>query len=870
MKKILASPELKQALGKYNLPTWIFDGRKLAWAPGLIERGEVRFQVDLDAASRAKGEKARESSIFHVTIRKTTEIHVSALQGYLEQKTSFNTTVQEAMNFIDHLLRAGPSERLVAIKRNFYVKDGKAFSLMDQRVVEVHKGIYASVRMSHNLTQGGIGLALNADVANTAFWVPGHTFDKVIQGFLATCEKRWSNCSVVDIGKELRPIPRRDGTPQSSDAFKHLRKLRKLKFTVQHRNRNEDPNNRKVYTLIDFMSGPKYGPEGATARNVKFDWNGKMTSVEDYYNQKYQVTLKYVHMPLIDAGKGGAVPIELAVLEPMQRYNFKLNPDQTANMIKIAVTRPKVRKEAIEEKVALLGLGNDSRLKFYGVEFEKTFTKTQAKILQPPILKFRGTGKVEPKFAGRWDLRGMKFWKPNVAPLGSWGIVVMDACVDGRVAEQFITTFRQVFTGHGGNAPSSGKVLLPPGNLKSNGGEVVNWAFNQLKSQSGYPQLLFIVVSHRNSPHYERLKKSCDCRFGILSQVVQRSHVQSNQGQYHSNVAMKVNAKLGGSTSRTDPPWKGAGPTYFPSNRPTMMVGVDVSHAAPGAQTASIAAVTMNVDADANRFVAQVETNGYRVEMLSPHNVHNLFGELVTHWKANHGQPPSHVMYFRDGVSEGQFSQVMDVEIAEIRRFFKSKGVPMPKFTVIVATKRHHIRLFPPTGGDRNANPLPGTLVEKEVTHPFMWDFYLNSHVAIQGTARPVHYYVLQDEMGIPVNEFQRMIYYQCYSYARSTTPVSIHPAVYYAHLAGARARFHENVRSTDGFRAGGKGHEVHQDAAAKGLVAGPGIPAGGGTLRGSEAPQLLRLGGVSGKEGPVAPGEDRQRQLFRGSMWYI
>lgn len=44
------------------------------------------------------------------------------------------------------------------------------------------------------------------------------------------------------------------------------------------------------------------------------------------------------------------------------------------------------------------------------------------------------------------------------------------------------------------------------------------------------------------------------------------------------------------------------------------------------------------------------------------------------------------------------------------------------KFTVVVASKRHHIRFFP-KDGDRNGNPLPGTLVERDITHPFEYDF---------------------------------------------------------------------------------------------------------------------------------------------------
>ena len=101
-----------------------------------------------------------------------------------------------------------------------------------------------------------------------------------------------------------------------------------------------------------------------------------------------------------------------------------------------------------------------------------------------------------------------------------------------------------------------------------------------------------------------------------------------------------------------------------------------------------------------------------------------------------------------------------------------------PKFVVVVASKRHHIRFFPKpndrVGADRNGNPVPGTLVEKDVTHPFENDFYLCSHSAIQGTARPVHYHVLLDEVGLSTNQLHAMIYEQCYAYIRSTTPVSL------------------------------------------------------------------------------------------------
>lgn len=62
------------------------------------------------------------------------------------------------------------------------------------------------------------------------------------------------------------------------------------------------------------------------------------------------------------------------------------------------------------------------------------------------------------------------------------------------------------------------------------------------------PSLLFFIVNDRNIDVYRRIKKSCDIRFGVASQVLQSKHVMSASPQYISNVCMKVNAKLGGAT----------------------------------------------------------------------------------------------------------------------------------------------------------------------------------------------------------------------------------------------------------------------------------------------------------------------------------
>jgi eukaryotic translation initiation factor 2C len=322
---------------------------------------------------------------------------------------------------------------------------------------------------------------------------------------------------------------------------------------------------------------------------------------------------------------------------------------------------------------------------------------------------------------------------------------------------------------------------------------------------------------------------------------------------------MKVNAKLGGTTCRVPPPNKS--PTQPPFwNIPTMIVGCDVSHPMGGINAPSMAALTMSMDKDASKYAATCETNGYRVEMLNPINIRTFFNRLMPMWCKNlgSGDPPRHLYYFRDGVSEGQFAQVLEHEILEIKHWFREKfNGKVPKFTVIVATKRHHVRMFPAANhGDKNGNCLPGTLLEKEVTHPFQWDFYLCSHSAIQGTARPVHYHVILDEAGVTPQALQKMIYQQCYQYARSTTPVSLHPAIYYADLACGRARTHESVATSEGFRTGPKAAELKADFGAKGISMG-------GPPRGTESKPLLPLGGQEDST-------EAHRNFIRSTMWFI
>ncbi|KRY07043.1 Protein argonaute-2, partial [Trichinella spiralis] len=91
----------------------------------------------------------------------------------------------------------------------------------------------------------------------------------------------------------------------------------------------------------------------------------------------------------------------------------------------------------------------------------------------------------------------------------------------------------------------------------------------------------------------------------------------------------------------------------------------------------------------------------------------------------------------------------------------------------------------------RGKNIPAGTVIDRVVTSPDEYDFFLCSHHGIQGTSTPTRYYVLFDESNMDVNAMQLIAYYLCHIYGRCARSVSIPAPVYFAHLVCARAPYH-------------------------------------------------------------------------------
>ncbi|KAJ3124751.1 hypothetical protein HK098_000897 [Nowakowskiella sp. JEL0407] len=328
------------------------------------------------------------------------------------------------------------------------------------------------------------------------------------------------------------------------------------------------------------------------------------------------------------------------------------------------------------------------------------------------------------------------------------------------------------------------------------------------------------------SKMYNDIKRVAEIELGLMTQCCVFKKIERANPAYCSNLSLKINSKLGGTNNVL------VGDTLSEvkqfstqTNQRVMIFDADVTHPGSGQRNdpnaVSIAAVTSSIDSEYWDYRAAVRHQIARQERIE--DLEAMTTELMKHYiKRNSGQLPNRVIFYRDGVSEGQFEEILLHELPAIRKALANMTTNTPKITFFIMSKRHHVRFTPRNSGDadqKSGNVLAGTVVDSgdlifaltrkrgvvlDIVHPNEFDFYLVSHPGLQGTSRPTHYHIIWDENEFTADELQKVTYHICYLFNHCSRSVSLVPAAYYAHLVAARARSHVGI--IDDFSETGSG----------------------------------------------------------------
>ena len=303
-------------------------------------------------------------------------------------------------------------------------------------------------------------------------------------------------------------------------------------------------------------------------------------------------------------------------------------------MLRCACKRPMENAQAIlNQGFPLLGLTpNNQKLSNFGLSVSNQMACVPFRELPPPSVNYRG-GKPQNVSNGSWNILDVKFHVGG--SVKSWWILVVTeqySVFSGGPGDPQLTGLWKGFAGKcqrsgmTGISPDSPPQLInvqlvppmgDPGRQQSLA--QIRKTIRDNQDRFKKPSFMLVILSKRDNYIYPGIKRICDVELGIHTTHMLSNKVLTDprkQDQYFSNVALKVNTKLGGVNHKIDDK-----NLAWLTKAKVMLVGMDVTHPGPGSVegTPSIAAVVGSVDNNFAQFPVSIRCQTSRQEVrVSP------------------------------------------------------------------------------------------------------------------------------------------------------------------------------------------------------------------------------------------------------------
>lgn len=254
------------------------------------------------------------------------------------------------------------------------------------------------------------------------------------------------------------------------------------------------------------------------------------------------------------------------------------------------------------------------------------------------------------------------------------------------------------------------------------------------------PQITLVFLE-KDTTIYGIIKRVCEVHLGLHTVCMDWKKASQAKPAYFGNVALKWNLKA-------------VGANHYLVDRvglikegKTMFVGYDVTHPTnvpkgpdvSDPASSSIVGLVASVDKHLNQWPSTAWVQPGGMEVCEDDQLRVAFESRLKLWFSANRTYPEKIIIYRDGVSEGQFTQVLEKELPRIReacrKMYPAKQQQQPQLAIIVSVKRHHTRFYPTSRekSSRSGNILPGTVVDRGVTQSRYWDFFLTAHECLQG-----------------------------------------------------------------------------------------------------------------------------------------
>lgn len=547
------------------------------------------------------------------------------------------------------------------------------------------------------------------------------------------------------------------------------------------------------------------------AHSETFETDEGKTSVNDFFLKNWSTKLRFPDLPnVVTMGKGKKTvyPMEICSIRKNQRYILKLTGEQQSSALKFQTVKPRERfGQIMMARKNVMNAAHEKLLSAYGIRIGHNFVQSEARVLPPPIVEYRSNLQI-PVNQGQWNIA-----KPNLKflsskALKSWAVVV---CTRQRFPEEAVHNFaRGLLAKLEKLGIEVDKALPPIIHLQGDSQRQVKEALEKAGKTAWQcfkkvPPQLFLCITDDRSRIYGTIKAEGDsfANRGVTTQCMVVKHLRNPKDQYFSNLALKINLKIGGLNHRLIDLESICG------NEPTMIVGADLTHNNLSSKMKpSIAALVGSLDRTMLKFAPAISAQPL-LEPADPdgrprsqepiETFRSLLFSLLEKWaKMNPGlKCPKKLIIFRDGVSDGEFEAVLEKEFKAAKGALEDiTGAPdQCKLTYIVCAKNHRLRFSPDASSqDRSGNAPAGTVIDSKIGDPLLFDFFCQTQAGLQGTSRPTRYIILKDESNFSADTLQDLVQTISSGFQRATRSVGLATPAYYADIVASRAKLWLNL----------------------------------------------------------------------------
>ncbi|KAI6242719.1 hypothetical protein M3Y99_00177800 [Aphelenchoides fujianensis] len=586
---------------------------------------------------------------------------------------------------------------------------------------------------------------------------------------------------------------------------KMLQLLRGLYVYPAHLFRRSVGGTSRLKTFKIVALGPR------PADHTFEDRDGNQMTVLEYFKKAHNYVITKPDLPTIEVENKASkrtefYPMEVCeVLDNQRLGTAALTGEITSAIIRIAAMHPVELSNRVQKCVQALDF-NSEYMRKAQIQVDQVPVQLEVPILKAPEI-------MNAEAAERYNTKTNKFKLGNFVSTPRVGTAwaVYGVCRMGQRPSQndlntFVGEIVHAAKIKGMDLQQTYEVQVLSDNLKHTDSPPTQLREKMLAAKTGGCRIVMVITSLDDTKIHGFLK-SYEQEMGMLTQnqTWQKLRKTSAFGGPQNklmfeNIVHKMNMKLGGLNYTLQASSHQAMPT-------DLIVGIAVNRAAGGRGEAgegapSVIGYAANDGGDPTAFtgdyVYQPASRGADLGWLEK-AVSDICERRL---QRSDNQPPERVIIFRNGVSEGDYSQVLRYEIPVIRKMLRDHFGRDNQLTYVVCTRLHNARFWlkEATRQQKNseANVPAGTVIDTQVVHPTVPEFFISTCRSQMGTAKIPRYAVLHNSLGLSMEIIQQLTMNLAFAHQIVGMPTSTPSPIYIAEEYAKRGRNLLNARSKE------------------------------------------------------------------------